>query len=212
MLQSYGAGNAPEREDILKAFKAASDAGVLIINTTQVSLKMSATCTVHAPMRVSQVDKTLTTMTRTNQCHGGFVEAAYHAGQILLAAGVLPGGDMTPESALTKLSYVLANDSLDHAGKVQALLTNIRGERMVATEQEQFSFSDDTFVRSVARAMGTSSSAEIGMVRNALAPVLLCSAARNGDHEWITKLLEEGYDVNNVDYDMRTPLHLAAAE
>lgn len=180
VLQSYGAGNAPERQDILAAFKAASDRGVLIVNTTQ--------------------------------CHGGFVEAAYHAGQILLAAGVLPGGDMTPESALTKLSYVLANDALDHDGKVEELLKNIRGERMVATEQEQFSFSDSGFVRSVARAMGTSSSAEISMVRSALAPVLLCSAARNGDTDWISKLIEEGYEANGVDYDLRTALHIAAAE
>lgn len=180
VLQSYGAGNAPEREDILSAFKAASDRGVLIVNTTQ--------------------------------CHGGFVEAAYHAGQILLAAGVLPGGDMTPESALTKLSYVLANDELDHAGKVEVLLKNIRGERMVATEQEQFSFANGGFLQSVARAMGTSSTAEVGMIRNALAPVLLCSAARNGDNDWISKLIEEGYDVNGVDYDLRTALHIAAAE
>jgi hypothetical protein len=107
---------------------------------------------------------------------------------------------------------VLANESLDHAGKVEMLLANIRGERMVATEQEQFSFNDGGFIRSVARAMGASSAAELGMVKKSLAPVLLCSAARIGDSEWIGTMIEDGYDVNGVDYDLRSPLHIAAAE
>ena len=34
-LQSYGAGNAPGRADILDALRAASDRGVLIVNLTQ---------------------------------------------------------------------------------------------------------------------------------------------------------------------------------
>jgi lysophospholipase len=180
VLQSYGAGNAPERKDILDQFKAASDRGVLIVNTTQ--------------------------------CHGGFVEAAYRSGQILLKAGVLPGGDMTPESALTKLSYVLGNDDLDYEAKKEMLLKNIRGERMVATEQEQFSFGNKSFLHSITDALNVSSAAEIGMIKSALAPVLLCSAAQNGDVEWITKLDDDGYDVNSKNSDNRTALHIAAAE
>ena len=39
--------------------------------------------------------------------------------QVLADAGVLPGGDMTPEAALTKLSYVLAKPGLTHQERLK---------------------------------------------------------------------------------------------
>ena len=36
VIQSYGAGNAPSnRKDLMKAFKQATDSGIIIVNTTQ---------------------------------------------------------------------------------------------------------------------------------------------------------------------------------
>jgi L-asparaginase/Glu-tRNA(Gln) amidotransferase subunit D len=39
--------------------------------------------------------------------------------QVLLDAGVIPGADMTPEAALSKLSYVLSKSDWSHDTKRQ---------------------------------------------------------------------------------------------
>ena len=78
ILESYGAGNAPSRQDLLDVFKEASDRGLVIVNITQ--------------------------------CVQGEVSAIYAVGKKLEAVGVVAGGDMTPECALAKLSYLLAKD------------------------------------------------------------------------------------------------------
>ena len=65
VLETFGAGNAPQRKDLLSALREACERGVVIVAITQ--------------------------------CAKGSVSNAYEAGRTLLQAGVVPGGDMTPE-------------------------------------------------------------------------------------------------------------------
>lgn len=95
ILESYGAGNAPSRPDLLQVFKEASDRGLVIVNITQ--------------------------------CVQGEVSAIYAVGKKLEAVGVVAGGDMTPECALAKLSYLLAKGL--EPGEIRELMGRpLRGE------------------------------------------------------------------------------------
>ncbi|KAI0273425.1 asparaginase-domain-containing protein [Gloeopeniophorella convolvens] len=89
VLETFGAGNAPQRNDLMSALREACDRGVVVVAITQ--------------------------------CARGAVSDAYETGRTLLQAGVVPGGDMTPESALTKLSYLLAKPELS-AAQVRSLI------------------------------------------------------------------------------------------
>lgn len=61
------------------------------------------------------------------QCHRGHVSTVYEAGVALAEVGVVPGADMTPEAALTKLQWLLSlNLSID---EVRAQMgRSLRGE------------------------------------------------------------------------------------
>jgi len=65
VLETFGAGNAPQRKDLMSALREACERGVVIVAITQ--------------------------------CAKGSVSNAYETGRTLLQAGVVPGGDMTPE-------------------------------------------------------------------------------------------------------------------
>ncbi|KAI8982868.1 L-asparaginase [Trametes punicea] len=112
VLETFGAGNAPQREDLVAALKEACDNGVVIVAITQ--------------------------------CTKGTVSDAYETGRSLIQAGVVPGGDMTPECALTKLSYLLSKPELSTA-QVRALIgTPLRGELTLPESKLPVSLSQPT--------------------------------------------------------------------
>ncbi|KAJ6597151.1 L-asparaginase [Mycena vulgaris] len=96
VLETFGSGNAPQRADLILAFKEACDRGVVIV--------------------------------AISQCMKGSVSDAYEAGRELAAIGVVPGSDMTPECALTKLSYLLSKPELSVADIRKLVSTPLRGE------------------------------------------------------------------------------------
>ena len=62
------------------------------------------------------------------QCGHGSVAAIYETGKKTESAGVIPGWDMTPEAALTKLAYVLGRNDWSLETKREMMQTNLRGE------------------------------------------------------------------------------------
>ncbi|KAG0032627.1 hypothetical protein BGZ81_010440 [Podila clonocystis] len=77
------------------------------------------------------------------QCKRGLVTDVYHTGKVLYNAGVIPGNDMTPECALTKLSYLLGHNL--PIPKVREMMTkNLRGELTVIQPRTRFSYINRT--------------------------------------------------------------------
>lgn len=78
--------------------------------------------------------------------------------QKLRRAGVVPGVDMTPEAALTKLSYLLSNNFTKE--KIKALVPqNLRGElTQLDSSHMRFSLKDSELLLAVARVLCVSSS------------------------------------------------------
>ncbi|MBK7824633.1 type I asparaginase [Nannocystis sp.] len=78
VLETYGVGNAPSRDPALLAAVAAATEREVVV-------------------------------VNCSQCHGGSVrQTLYSTGAALARCGVISGGDMTPEAALTKLYCLLA--------------------------------------------------------------------------------------------------------
>ncbi|CAO3614776.1 unnamed protein product [Mucor fragilis] len=77
------------------------------------------------------------------QCRKGLVTDAYATGKQLSAIGVVPGADMTPECALTKLAYLLGKtpNNPDHVRKM--MTRNLRGELTVRAPYQRFSASNN---------------------------------------------------------------------
>jgi L-asparaginase len=98
VLETYGSGNAPSRDPDLLAALAEASERGVVI-------------------------------VNVTQCLRGSVRMeAYAAGRGLLDAGVVSGGDMTVEAALTKLSVLLSQD-LEPAAVARQMASDVAGER-----------------------------------------------------------------------------------
>ncbi|XP_013868777.1 60 kDa lysophospholipase [Austrofundulus limnaeus] len=146
------------------------------------------------------------------QCLRGTVSASYATGMVLMDAGLIAGGDMTPEAALSKLSYILAKKELSLEAKKKMMAENLRGEMSANLDGAKLCLSDSQFIQVIAKSLSISCKEELEAIRDALTPPLACAAAKIGDIEALNALKEMGSNLCLGDFDGRTPLHIAACE
>ncbi|XP_068194944.1 60 kDa lysophospholipase isoform X2 [Antennarius striatus] len=146
------------------------------------------------------------------QCLRGTVSTSYATGKVLIDAGLVVGGDMTPEAALSKLSYVLAKKDLDLAGKKKMMAQNLRGEMNSDLAGAKLSLTDSRFIQIIAKSLSVSCKEDLEAIRDAMTAPLACAAAKIGDLDALQTLTEMGSNLCLADYDGRTPLHIAACE
>ncbi|XP_054264390.1 L-asparaginase [Macrosteles quadrilineatus] len=143
------------------------------------------------------------------QCATGSVCPAYETGKMLYSSGVIPGYDMTPEAALTKLAYVLSKSDWDLNTKRNMLESNLRGELTSGKINQTPVLEDWDLIDAVARSMHISSPTEVKMLHAILFPAMLTSAVEKGDTGKIAELKNYGADISATNPDKRTPLHIA---
>ena len=126
------------------------------------------------------------------QCLSGSVNPLYASGMVLGRAGVVAGGDMTTEAALTKLSYLLALPGSNPDVVAQRMAISLRGEM---TEDATTAFRHPAG----------------GLSPNITQLTSVAYAIKEGDLDKVRDLLSRYPQlINQADYSGNTPLHLAA--
>lgn len=143
------------------------------------------------------------------QCITGSVAEIYETGRHLIDCGVINGFDMTPEAALTKLSYVISKEEWNLETKKTMMQNNLRGE---LTNGKGPELQDYDLVDAVARSLHLSTPKELEQLGAVLFPAMVNASVVNGDIAKIDMLKSYGANLSAVNYDMRTALHVACAE
>uniref|UniRef100_A0A915JQD6 asparaginase n=1 Tax=Romanomermis culicivorax TaxID=13658 RepID=A0A915JQD6_ROMCU len=146
-----------------------------------------------------------------SQCCIGVVESRYRTGKILTEIGVVNGCDMTPEAALTKLSYVISFENLSLEEKKLMLSKNLRGELGCSSDDDSSSLSRCEVLKRFSKTLHLSTTEEIIQLRDTIFPPLICHAASQGDVISLKQLRDQGAVLHHRNFEKRTALHIASA-
>lgn len=149
-----------------------------------------------------------------SQCPKGTVSLSYATGRALADVGVESGHDMTVESALAKLGFLLALVDSGEMTLEEAraqIYVPLRGELTAPVEVQQFSFRDQHFVQALAQSLekmmapGTGAPAHNRL--RGITDALWSVVTQFGDLAAMESIWRSGADPDAVDDDGRTALH-----
>jgi L-asparaginase/Glu-tRNA(Gln) amidotransferase subunit D len=154
------------------------------------------------------------------QCGRGYVVEDYATNSALRDIGVINGGDLTSEAALTKLMYLLGQPHLERDDIERLMVTDMRGELTPLKQASSSSMAARSriFLRAFDRALAHDQHYEADERRHhsefarMLRTSILIAAAADNDYDTIRHLYATGADISASNVDYRTPLHVAVDE